>query len=213
MEKIALGTKVRVKSYEEIKRMLAENEKTHAKEWPFFNHDSMVYSCGKSGKVISYFSNNHVHLDVDKREFVWAIDWLEVLDKQKLKNIYPGEELKIGLRIKGNVTKVFKDGYRGIAKCCPSDEFSMETGIKLAVKRAEQAKKDAEWPCNGDVFFYVGVDAFTGKAVVGNDIWTDPPRTKTTWKWQYKQNRNFFRTAEEALKVANACNDRIVGKK
>lgn len=36
------------------------------------------------------------------------------------------------------------DGYKGVAKCCPTDSFNISTGIELALERAKVAKKTAE---------------------------------------------------------------------
>lgn len=36
------------------------------------------------------------------------------------------------------------DGYKGVAKCCPTDSFNISTGIELALERAKVAKKNAE---------------------------------------------------------------------
>lgn len=36
------------------------------------------------------------------------------------------------------------DGYKGTAKCCPTDSFNITTGIELALERAKVAKKNAE---------------------------------------------------------------------
>ena len=36
------------------------------------------------------------------------------------------------------------DGYKGTAKCCPTDSFNITTGIELALERAKVAKANAE---------------------------------------------------------------------
>ena len=36
------------------------------------------------------------------------------------------------------------NGYKGVAKCCPTDSFNISTGIELALERAKVAKKMAE---------------------------------------------------------------------
>ena len=38
------------------------------------------------------------------------------------------------------------DGYKGTAKCCPTDSFNITTGIELALERAKVAKANAEAP-------------------------------------------------------------------
>ena len=38
------------------------------------------------------------------------------------------------------------DGYKGVAKCCPTDSFNITTGIELALERAKVAKANAEKP-------------------------------------------------------------------
>jgi hypothetical protein len=42
--------------------------------------------------------------------------------------------------------KVTLDGYEGIARCCPTDNFNLGTGIELALERAKVAKAEAEKP-------------------------------------------------------------------
>ena len=41
---------------------------------------------------------------------------------------------------------VMLDGYKGVAKCCPTDNFNLGTGIELALERARVAKAEAEKP-------------------------------------------------------------------
>lgn len=36
------------------------------------------------------------------------------------------------------------NGYKGTAKCCPTDSFNITTGIELALERAKVAKREAE---------------------------------------------------------------------
>jgi hypothetical protein len=38
------------------------------------------------------------------------------------------------------------DGYKGTARCCPTDSFNITTGIELALERAKVAKANAEKP-------------------------------------------------------------------
>ena len=38
---------------------------------------------------------------------------------------------------------VMLDGYKGVAKCCPTDNFNLGTGIELALERAKVAKAKA----------------------------------------------------------------------
>ena len=42
--------------------------------------------------------------------------------------------------------RVMLDGYEGVAKCCPTDNFNLGTGIELALERAKVAKAEAEKP-------------------------------------------------------------------
>ena len=41
---------------------------------------------------------------------------------------------------------VMLDGYKGVAKCCPTDNFNLGTGIELALERAKVAKAEANKP-------------------------------------------------------------------
>ena len=38
------------------------------------------------------------------------------------------------------VTVILADGTKGVAKCCPTDRFDINTGIELALERAKVAK-------------------------------------------------------------------------
>lgn len=42
--------------------------------------------------------------------------------------------------------KVVLDGYEGIARCCPTDNFNLGTGIELTLERAKVAKANANKP-------------------------------------------------------------------
>ena len=42
--------------------------------------------------------------------------------------------------------KVMLDGYEGIARCCPTDNFNLGTGIELALERAKVTKANANKP-------------------------------------------------------------------
>lgn len=45
---------------------------------------------------------------------------------------------------KSKTVTVNLNGYEGIAKCCDSDNFNLQTGIELALERARVAKANAE---------------------------------------------------------------------
>ena len=47
---------------------------------------------------------------------------------------------------KSKSSTVDLDGYKGTAKCCPTDSFNITTGIELALERAKVAKANAEKP-------------------------------------------------------------------
>lgn len=42
---------------------------------------------------------------------------------------------------KRTVTVTLADGSKGVARCCPSDQFNISTGIELALERAKTANK------------------------------------------------------------------------
>lgn len=42
------------------------------------------------------------------------------------------------------VTVTLEDGTKGVARCCPTDRFDINTGIELALERAKVAKANAE---------------------------------------------------------------------
>lgn len=37
-------------------------------------------------------------------------------------------------------------GYKGVARCCPTDTFNLTVGVELALERARVAKREAEAP-------------------------------------------------------------------
>lgn len=45
---------------------------------------------------------------------------------------------------KSKTVTVNLNGYEGVAKCCDSDNFNLQTGIELALERAKVAKANAE---------------------------------------------------------------------
>ena len=45
---------------------------------------------------------------------------------------------------KRSVTVTLADGTKGVARCCPTDRFDINTGIELALERAKVAKANAE---------------------------------------------------------------------
>lgn len=44
------------------------------------------------------------------------------------------------------ITVTLEDGSKGVAKCCPTDSFNINTGIELALERAKNAQKKANAP-------------------------------------------------------------------
>ena len=49
----------------------------------------------------------------------------------------------VSINEKKRIVTVNLDGYVGEAKCCPTDNFCLSTGIELALERARVAKKNA----------------------------------------------------------------------
>ena len=49
----------------------------------------------------------------------------------------------VSINEKKRIVTVNLDGYVGEAKCCPTDNFCLSTGIELALERAKVAKKNA----------------------------------------------------------------------
>lgn len=45
---------------------------------------------------------------------------------------------------KSKTITVNLNGYKGVAKCCDTDTFNLQTGIELALERAKTAKANAE---------------------------------------------------------------------
>ena len=50
----------------------------------------------------------------------------------------------VSINEKSKSITVDLDGYKGTAKCCPTDNFNITTGIELALERAKVAKANAE---------------------------------------------------------------------
>ena len=52
----------------------------------------------------------------------------------------------VAINEKKKEIRVILDGYEGVAKCCPTDRFDLQTGIELALERARVAKANANKP-------------------------------------------------------------------
>lgn len=52
----------------------------------------------------------------------------------------------VAINEKKKEIRVILDGYEGVAKCCPTDRFDLQTGIELALERAKVAKANANKP-------------------------------------------------------------------
>lgn len=49
---------------------------------------------------------------------------------------------------KRTIEVVIDGKYKGVAKCCKSDNYNLQTGLELALERAKVAKKNAEEKAN-----------------------------------------------------------------
>ena len=47
---------------------------------------------------------------------------------------------------KHSITVTLADGTKGVARCCPTDRFDINTGIELALERAKVAQRIAQTP-------------------------------------------------------------------
>lgn len=47
---------------------------------------------------------------------------------------------------KRSITVTLADGTKGVAKCCPTDRFDINTGIELALERAKVAQRVVKTP-------------------------------------------------------------------
>ena len=47
---------------------------------------------------------------------------------------------------KRTIEVVLEGKYKGVAKCCKSDNYNLQTGLELALERAKVAKANAEMP-------------------------------------------------------------------
>ena len=47
---------------------------------------------------------------------------------------------------KKTIEAVIEGKYKGVAKCCSSDNYNLQTGLELALERAKVAKANAEMP-------------------------------------------------------------------
>ena len=52
----------------------------------------------------------------------------------------------VSVNEKSKTITVDLNGYKGVAKCCETDQFNLATGIELALERAKVAKAEAEKP-------------------------------------------------------------------
>lgn len=50
----------------------------------------------------------------------------------------------VSINEKKRTVTVNLDGYEGVARCCPTDCFNVQTGVELALERARVAKANAE---------------------------------------------------------------------
>ena len=50
----------------------------------------------------------------------------------------------VSINEKKRTVTVNLDGYEGVARCCPTDCFNVQTGVELALERAKVAKANAE---------------------------------------------------------------------
>jgi hypothetical protein len=50
----------------------------------------------------------------------------------------------VSINEKKRTVTVTLDGYEGVARCCPTDCFNVQTGVELALERAKVAKANAE---------------------------------------------------------------------
>ena len=50
----------------------------------------------------------------------------------------------VSINEKKRTVTVNLDGYEGVARCCPTDCFNVQTGVELALERAKAAKANAE---------------------------------------------------------------------
>ena len=50
----------------------------------------------------------------------------------------------VSINEKSKTITVELNGYKGVAKCCDTDQFNITTGIELALERAKVAQKEAE---------------------------------------------------------------------
>jgi predicted CopG family antitoxin len=55
-------------------------------------------------------------------------------------------QYNVSINEKTKTITVELDGYKGVAKCCPTDSFNISTGIELALERAKAAKAEASKP-------------------------------------------------------------------
>ena len=52
-------------------------------------------------------------------------------------------QYNVSINEKTKTVTVELDGYKGVAKCCPTDRFDIGTGVELALERAKVAKATA----------------------------------------------------------------------
>lgn len=84
---------------------------------------------------------------LDKSQNMWYN--INVNKGRKTDKTKEGNELMkytVAVNEKKRTVTVELDGYKGVARCCPTDHFDLTVGVELALERAKVAKREAEAP-------------------------------------------------------------------
>lgn len=147
------------------------------------NHTPFDVGCrarilNRDATVIKVKDNDRVLLFDNGSTGIYSVDNLRLIDEPinvamdkaalALTKIAKNEKKNIDKNMQGLTIKVVdnkviaidKDGNKGIAKCCPEDEFNIETGVNIAVTRLMQNKQANFKPymidCAGNFKGYIG---------------------------------------------------------
>lgn len=122
-------------------------------------------------------------------------------DKMNINKDFQGLTIKV---VDNKVIAIDKDGNKGIAKCCPEDEFNIETGVNIAVMRLMQNKQANFKPyiidCAGNFKGYIGEetslkDDFDTPLKIGDIVKTkykSYPSTFTEFVFKDKDGKVYF---------------------
>jgi len=108
-------------------------------EWYDFKQDTCYLLELRDDKIIIRYANKKYYMNKGHT----IIDFDDLFDEKKKKECkvyempeYVGNKVKKVIINEPCVIVILNSGEKGIAKCCPEDEFNEERGYKIALERA-----------------------------------------------------------------------------